>query len=251
MSRPRLTAAIVAISIFYASTALADDYLTGSFRLARQPAEILEPDVAAALDRILKKNKKLEWQVYVPEDYSPDRPAGLYVYVDPEGHGRIPDGWQRAFAANNVIWLGVRQTKRNVSEQQRVWHAILGSRAIAEDYEIALQHMYVGGKQDTVLSALNTLLTANEFSGAIYTRGSYPLDQLNADQLQALQRKSHVFISDANDNNKTRVQSDFDSYQRKGIYDVKLVFNAGGGGRMPSAEEMDEALRFLISPFSE
>lgn len=241
------------LALFIAATTCAtlavhaQEQLTGMFRLTRQTTEIVGPEFAEALDEIVSKDEQLEWQVYVPESYDSQRPAGLFLFVDPDGHGRMPDQWQQVFANHNIIWAGVRRTQRKTTELRRVWQAILGSRAIAQDYAIDLQRMYVGGSLGTVPTAINTMLTANEFSGAIYVRGSFYSSELDPDQLQALQRKYHVFITGTNDEKKGQIRSDYEKYQKDGIANVKLIFEMQRLGAMPSPENMDEAFRFFDS----
>lgn len=245
ISRRILPAALYAALIIVTTAAEARDYLTGMFRLTRQPTEIVEADFAQALDKVIGKDEKLQWQLYVPENYDPERPAGLFVYVDPDGHGRIPDGWQPVFDRHNIIWVGVRKTQRNASPTRQTWHAILGARALERDYAIDFQRMYVGGTRQTVPVAINIILTANEFSGAIYTRGSFYSPQLTPDHIQSLQRKAHVFITGTNDEAKQQIQSDYNQYQNRGIMNATLIFDTQRLGDVGSAEQMDEAFRFL------
>ena len=230
---------------FIVPAASAQDYMTGMFRLSRQPAEIVEPAFARALDTVIEKDEKLQWQIYVPEQYTPERPAGLLVYIDPDGHGRIPDGWTRVFDSHNVIWVGVRQTQRNPDSTRRIWHTILGARAVEADYAIDPQRLYVGGTRETVPLVVSTMLTANEFTGGIYTRGSFFSPKLTPDHIEALQRKAHVFVTGTNDNYKRQIESNYRSYQQQGISKVKLLFDNQRIGDVGSPEQMDEAFRFL------
>jgi predicted peptidase len=240
-------AGLAAVLLVATTAAQAQDYLTGMFRLTRQTTEIVEPDFAQALEQVIKKDEKLQWQLYVPENYDPARPAGLFVYIDPDGHGRIPDGWQPVFDRHNIIWVGVRQSKRDASPTRQTWQAILGARALEADYAIDFQRMYVGGTRETVPVAINTILTANEFSGAVYTRGSFYSPQLTPDHIQSLQRKAHVFITGTNDQAKQQIQSDYETYQRQGIASATLIFDTQRLGDVGSPEQMDEAFRFLAS----
>ena len=105
--------------------------------------------------------------------------------------------------------------------------------------------MYVGGSRNSIPTVINTMLLANEFSGAVYVRGSWYSDQLGADHLQALQRKRHVFVTGTNDESKRQVRSHYEKYQQDGIANVKLIFEMQRLGEMPSAAQMDEAFRFL------
>lgn len=247
VSRYILLALLTAITICVGPAANAQEQLTGMFRLTRQTTEIVEPALAEALDEVISKDEQLQWQVYVPDSYSPQRPAGLFVYIDPEGYGGMPDQWRQVFTNHNMIWVGINRTQRKTDEVRRVWQAILGSRAIEQDYAINLQRMYVGGSRGAVLTALNTMLTANEFSGAIYMRGSYHVPDLDPDKLEALQRKHHVFITGTNDKNKRQIRSDYEKYQEDGITGVKLIFDTKRLEDMPQPNHLDEAFRFLDS----
>ena len=237
----------IAVTTFAGAAVHAQELLTGMFRLTGQTPDIVGPEVAEALDEIISKDEELQWQVFVPESYSPQRSAGLFLYIDPDGYGRIPDHWQRVFVDHNMIWVGIRRTQRETSEVRRVWQAILGSRAIAQDYAIDLQRMYVGGSLGTVPTAINTMLAANEFSGAIYVRGSSRPKEWDPDHLQAMQRKHHVFITGTNDKNRGRIRADYESYQEDGITNVKLIFDTKRLEAMPKPEHMDEAFQFFDS----
>jgi predicted peptidase len=248
MAQRRILLALLVASITCANSAVhAQEELTGMFRLTRQTTEVVELEFAEALDEVISKDEQLQWQVYVPESYNPQRPAGLFLFIDPDGHGRMPDQWQQVFTNHNMIWVGVRRTQPKTSEVRRVWQAILGSRAIAQDYAIDLQRMYVGGSLGTVPTAINTMLAANEFSGAIYVRGSFYSKEMEPDQLQALQRKFHVFITGTNDEEKGQIRSDYEKYQKDGIANVKLIFEMQRLGAMPKPDHMDEAFRFFDS----
>ena len=246
MKPARILSAVSVAALALAATAVeAQDVMTGMFRLTKQPTEIVPPEFAQALDQVIRKNEQLQWQLYVPENYAPERPAGLFVYIDPDGHGRIPEGWPAVFARHNLIWAGVRQSQRDASPTRQTWQAILAARALERDYAIDFQRMYVGGTRQTVPLATNVILTANEFSGAIYTRGSFLSSQFTADHIQSLQRKAHVFITGTNDEAKQKVRSDYESYQRLGITNATLIFDNQRLGAVGSAEQMDEAFRFL------
>lgn len=224
---------------------LAQESLTGMYRLGRDTTTIVGAEMATALDEFIGKNETLEWQVFVPENYSADRPAGLFVFIDPNGHGFMPDQWRAVFTEHNMIWAGVRRTQRRTSDVRQVWQAILGSRAIAQDYAIDLQRIYVGGSMDTVPLAVHTMLTANEISGAVYMRGSFDAGLLDAEFQQAMQRKYHVFITGTNDRNKAQVRYDYDKYQESGIENARLIFDMQRLDDMPKPEHMDEAFQYL------
>ena len=245
MLRRILPALLIAASVLAGYAAHAQEQPTGMFRLTRSPAEIESPEFAAALDEFIGKDEQLQWQIFVPDSYNPQRPAGIFVYLDPDGHGRMPDEWRQVFTNHNMIWVGVKRIQPRTNITRQTWQAVLGARAIEQDYAIDIQRMYLGGSLGTVPIALSTMLVANEFSGAVYVRYSFYSDQIGPDEIAAMQRKSHVFITGTNDERKHQIRSDYESYQKAGIEKLLLIFDNQRLGPMPSADNMDEAFGFF------
>ena len=242
--RLSLALALVSISVGF-SAALAQDQLTGMFRLNYTTSEVLDPGTAQALSEIIPVDENLQWQVFVPESFDADRPPGVFVYVDPNGWGGIPDQWQQVFGQHNLIWIGASATSRRPSLLKQVWQAILAIRAIEGNYAVDLNRLYVGSSGGSVLVVLNVLLAANNFTGAIYMSGSQYWEKIEPDALVNLQRKRHVFITGSNDPAKKAVRRDYESYKKDGIENARLIFDTKGIPRLPEAKHMDEALRYL------
>jgi hypothetical protein len=238
---------VLTIVAFVASTrtATAQDELTGMFRLTRTTPAIVGQPTAEALSSVIPPNEELQWQVFVPEAYNRQKPPGIFVYIDPNGWGGIPDQWRATFEQQNMIWIGARQTGNNPSEAKLAWTAILAYRAIEQDYRVDLRRLYVGSSGDTAVHALNAMLAANEFTGAVYISGSMHWGTLDEEKLENLRRKRHVFITGSNDKAKSQVRKDYERYQNDGIENARLIFVERGPGETPNAEFVDEAIRYL------
>jgi len=248
MNVRRLSVALALICISAAnSTVHAQEHLTGMFRLNHTTSEVLDPGTAQALSEVIAVDEVLQWQVYVPDNFNTNRPPGVFVFVDPDGWGRIPDQWRQVFDNSNLIWIGASATSRNPSVIKQVWQAILAAQAIEGSYPVDLNRLYIGSTGGGALIALNVLLSANNFMGAIYMSGSQYWGQIDPEKLVNLQRKRHVFITGSNDKAKTAVRRDYDLYKRDGIENTKLIFETGRLPRMPEPKHMDEALRYLDS----
>ena len=113
------------------SEMLAQEHLTGMFQLSHTSSELLDPGTAQAISEAIPVDEELQWQVYVPETFSVERPPGILVFVDPNGCGGIPDQWRRVFDSHNLIWIGASTTSRNPPLAKQVWQAILAARARA------------------------------------------------------------------------------------------------------------------------
>ena len=73
--------------------ALAQEAMTGMFRMSHTVGEILGEQMAQALDDTVPSDQELQWQVYVPWEFDPSRPAGGFIYLDPNRYGDSPDDW--------------------------------------------------------------------------------------------------------------------------------------------------------------
>ena len=239
---------ILAVLIFTctaATPAVAQNELTGMFRMTHTPLEVVGEEMAQALNDNIPADQRLKWQMYVPETYNAARPPGVFVFLDPNGYGGMPDQWRAVFENHNLIWVGPNTDNPRAGESARLWHAIFGLRAVEQEYVIDLNRVYIGAAGRSAVTALNVQLNANEFKGTIYMRTSAMWKSLAADRLEMLQRKRHVFITGTNDDAKTRIRSDYESYQEAGIHEVKLIFDTQRIGKMPDPDHMDEAIRFL------
>ena len=225
--------------------ALAQEAMTGMFRMSHTVGDILGEQMAQALDDTVPSDQELQWQVYVPWEFDPSRPAGVFIYLDPNRYGGIPDALTQVFDRHNLIWVGPRVTERRQSDEKQIWHAVLGLRAIESQYPIDLNRIYIASARQTAATALMTALFANEIKGIVYMRGSAMWATIGDDQLEQIQRKRHVFITGTNDQAKDQVRSHYEAYQAAGVEQVKLIFDTKRIEDIPEAEHVEAAIRFL------
>jgi len=227
------------------SIVAAQGELTGVFRLSQTPIEVMGEQAALELDEKVPADEKLRWQVFVPENYNPARPPGVFVFLDPKGWGGIPDQWRPVFTDHNLIWVGPNKNEPKQTMEKQIWHAIMGLRAIEQQYDIDLNRVYIGSAYETAIASVNTQLSNNDFRGAVYMRGSAMWKSLPPDRLEMMQRKRHVFITGTNDKLQGRIRADYNSYKDSGIENAKLIFDTKRIDRMPAADHMIEAIRYL------
>ena len=238
--------ALLALSSVPAS-AIAQDELRGMFRLTQTTADLLDPDTARELSEIIPIDEELQWQVYVPENYDRQKPAGAFVFVDPGGWGGMPDQYRALFTTLNMIWIGPNRTGSRSSPTKSMWTTILASRVIQKDYAIDLNRMYVGGTGAGALTAMTAMIASSEFSGIVKISGSIPLANIPAEYIDTLMRKRFVFMTSKNDKARTAMRADYESYKKAGFENAHLIFDMKGSQAVLSPELMDEAIRYLDS----
>ena len=227
--------------------AAAQDAPTGVFRMSYTTPEIVGQQTAEALADVIPVDEPLRWEVYVPYGYDAQRPAGVFVYVDPRDWGGMPDRWRDVFNKRNMIWVGANLSDRRSSDLKRIWAAILGSRALEKQYKIDLNRQYIGSSGDAATIAVNVMLSASEFVGAIYISGSRYWHEGLPPQIESFRRKYHVFITGSNDKTQPAIRKDVENYKKDGVTNVKLIYRSEGLRGGPSAADIDEALQYLDS----
>lgn len=236
---------VLAMALGAHAVAVAQDPMTGMFRLSMTTAEIAGPQTAEVLSDILPVDEPLEWQVFVPHNFDASRPPGVFVYLDPRGWGGIPDAWMPVFSERNLIWIGPRRNAAFNTSAQHAPVTILSLRAIEGKYPIDLNRIYIGSSGGHAVTSLNAQLTANEIRGAVYIRGAAMWQSLEEDRLAMLQRKRHVFITGTNDKAKNEIRRAYAKYKSLGIENTKLIFATRRLGPMPERGQIEEALRYL------
>jgi hypothetical protein len=236
---------VIAFACLATSAALAQEAITGMFRMTHTVGEILGDQAAEALNDVIPADQALQWQAYVPYNYDPSRAPGVFIYLDPNRYGGIPDPLVAVMNQHNLIWIGPKTSDRRQSAEQAVWHAILGLRAVEGEYAIDLNRVYIGSSRDTTVTGFRAYLFANEIRGAVYYRGSAMWSSIGDDQLEQLRRKRHVFITGTNDSAKDQVRRHYEAYADAGIENVKLIFDTKRIEAVPDPRHIDEAIRFL------
>lgn len=209
--------------------------------------EIVGEQSAEALAEVIPIDEPLRWEVYVPYNYDPQRPAGVFVYADPRDWGGMPDRWREIFNERNMIWVGANLSDRRPSDLLRIWAAVLGPRALEKQYKIDLNRLYIGSSEDEATIAVNVMLSTSDFVGAVYIGGSRYWREGEPPQIESFRRKYHVFITGSNDKAQAAIRRDIENYKKDGVTNVKLIYEPQGlrGGASP--EDIDEALRYLDS----
>lgn len=241
-----LASALIGIAGLH-SSAQAQDELRGSFRLSRTTTEIAGAATAEGLKEIFDVDEDLQWQVYVPENYERQRPAGAFVFVDPNGWGGMPDQFRPVFDSLNMIWIGANRTGSGKNPTRPTWMTILGSRAIQQDYAIDLNRLYLGGTGEGVLTAVNAMLASSEFAGIVQISGSVDVADIPENALDTLRRKYFVFMTSNNDKARITMRADYDNYRKAGLYNSKLLYDVNGSRNVATPELLDEAFRYLDS----
>ena len=98
------------------SSARADDAPSrlGAYAFTSTTLSLLGDEAARNFETSIPKNENISWGVYVPKTYSPDRPAGVVVYISPSNSGEIPEAWVATLKAQNLIWVSANNSGNKI-----------------------------------------------------------------------------------------------------------------------------------------
>ena len=92
----------------------------GEFMVSATLPELLGEESASRFEGVVEPDEAIEWQVYVPESYDREAPAGLMVYISPMDSGEIPGRWKEVMDAGNLIWIGANKSGNRIRVARRV-----------------------------------------------------------------------------------------------------------------------------------
>ncbi|MFQ6006821.1 MAG: hypothetical protein ACE5OQ_15120, partial [Woeseia sp.] len=118
---------------------------TGEINVSLTITELLGASVAARYQSIMPVDEALDWQMYVPETYSRERPAGVMVYISPKQTGRIPRQWKPLMGEHNLIWIGADESGNRVPISRRMGLALTAPVVVDRDYQTDAGRVYLTG----------------------------------------------------------------------------------------------------------
>ncbi|MGH8221754.1 MAG: prolyl oligopeptidase family serine peptidase, partial [Woeseiaceae bacterium] len=225
-----------------------DAAITGNRVLTLTLADLLSGEAAAAVEGVVQADESIEWQMYVPPNYEPSRPAGLLVYVSPTQSGEIPRGWSDVLDRRNLIWIGADRAGNAERVARRVLLALLAAPAARRDYAIDPERVYIsglsgGGKVASMIATDQAQL----FRGAIYNCGVEVWDTDEPAGLEEMRQNRYVFVTGTYDQALEPTKRAYRAYKRAGVENAKLMVIRHMTHRNPDSYDFEEALIYLDS----
>lgn len=219
---------------------------TGEITISYTLKALLGEKAANAYAAIISPDEVVEWSVYVPRNYNPNKPTGVLVFIHPSDTGEMPTDWAQVLEQHNLIWIAARRSGNKINSRLRVTYAIVGPMIINRQYNVDPSRVYVsgfsGGGRIASLVATNY---ANIFKGAIFNSGVNFWGKEKPDLFKAMQNNRYIFITGTKDFNLRDTKSVYKKYLKSGISNIKLINILGMGHRNPNAKNFNKAIVFL------
>lgn len=208
--------------------------------------DLIGEEMAIRVAEIIPLNEELSWQIYIPKNFSADKPPGLMVYISPTQSGELPRGWDSVMDEKNLIWIAAEKSGNREIVGRRTILAILAPTLIEKNFEIDKERIYVsglsgGGKMASLVATDYPHL----FKGAIYNCG---VDFWSTDKpvrTDLIQQNRYVFITGTLDQALEPTKRVHRQYHDAGIENARLMIIPEMTHRNPNRFKFAEAVQFL------
>ncbi len=220
---------------------------TGTLQLSATSVDLIGEQAASSIDDVLPSDVPIEWQVYVPQDYRPELPTGVLVFVSSINWGGIPDHLRQVMDSRNLIWVSANGDGDGAPLQRRMFKAILAPRVVDRDYAIDMARIYVAGYSGgSEVATMIEVAKPELFMGGIYIGGA-ELWEMESSKIGLISSNHHVFITGSDGRAARNVKRVFKAYKDAGIENTLLLTVPNMRRKLPDERRFMQAIEYLDS----
>ncbi|MCM8528239.1 MAG: hypothetical protein NE327_17075, partial [Lentisphaeraceae bacterium] len=190
------------------------------------------------------KGEKVSWELYVPKNYNPKYPPGVFVFLHSQDQVRIPQDLIPLMEKYNMIWVSANNVGSEYPNNWREATTITGLRKVQELYEVDKERTYISGC--TELSGWMSVFRTDLFKGAVQ------IDQVTLwrphtsnEKIENASKNYFTFITGSQNLNKKTTKKTLREFKSYKFMNVKLMVVPGDVFGIPPAEKMDEAIEHV------
>jgi len=219
---------------------------TGYFRTAITPLELLGPEGANAVSAIFPPDEALTWQLSVPANYDPGKPAGAIVFIGYAEWGGGKKTWNTVLEEQNLIWIGLVNGGDKKSINERMLRAILASAVLQRDYKIDSDRYYLFGYSGGAhVAAMLATSKPETFKGAIFYSAALGWGKNTPPKIDLVRQNRYLFMAGSLDDDRRKVKRVADEYRKAGVSNTEYVSVANTDRKLPSVSYFEQAVKFL------
>lgn len=219
---------------------------TGYFKTSITPLELLGEEGAKTISSILPPDEPLTWQLSVPRNYDPDKPAGVIVFIGWAEWGGGKKTWTPVLEDRNLIWIGLIGGGDKKPINERMLKAILAQAVLEKSYKIDPDRYYLFGYSGGAhIAAMLATSKPELFKGALYYSAALSWGQNEPPKIDLVRQNRYMFMAGALDDDRRKVKRAADEYKKAGIINTAYVSVANTDRKMPGVSYFDQAIEFL------
>jgi predicted peptidase len=202
--------------------------------------ELLGEINAQSFENKISINEPVEWEIYVPENYDPDIPAGVLVFINSRDSGKIVPEWIELMDKHNLIWIGANESGNKISISKRVAYAILAPKLLNNSYVINPERIYISGFSGGGRVSSMVATEYNQiFKGAIYNSGANFWGETSLSRYEEMKNNYYVFITGTEDFNLEDTKEVYNAYKNAGINNSKLIVIPNMAHKRPGSSSLN------------
>ena len=243
-----LATLLIANGVLAGGDETGDSALRGEFRTRLTITQAAGAEVARSVGSVVPLDEIIAWEFYVPDDYRPEKPPGLMVYISPSPSGKIPRGWKAVLNRHNMIWVAARNSGNRVTVARRAIYALIATALADRRYNIDPERVYLsgfsgGGKVASMVAIDHPHL----LKGAIYNCGVKFWDQHPPGQPGLVGQNHYVFVTGSKDHALELTKTVHKKYLESGVANSKLMVIRRMTHKNPRGPDFEQALQYLDS----
>ncbi|MEM7395047.1 MAG: hypothetical protein AAF492_22175, partial [Verrucomicrobiota bacterium] len=210
------------------------------------------------------------YSVTVPKTYSPDRPAGLLIWVSSSPRGDCPNMYKPLLAQRNLIWVGANNSGNPEPVFKRFGLAVDAVENMKKLYKIDPGRVFVSGVSGggrcasmltvgwpEVFTGGGMYVVGCNFFGPLdvkddgtYLPGFWGKPPTAFQQKLLHQAKQHyfVFLTGETDYNREGTLKAYKAYLEAGVPNCEYIEVPGMGHVLPPPDWFDKSLAYLDKP---
>ncbi len=221
---------------------------TGYFKISMTPTDVIGEAGAQGMADVFPPDEEIDWQLYVPHNYSADHPPGVVVYVSPWERGGPPRSWNELLGEQNLIWIGANGAGNKNPVVERMLKALFAPSVLAKTYKINTERLYVAGFSGGSMTAMRVAsLWPEKFKGGVYIAGAVFWEGDPPPKIDLIKQNRHVFMVGTYDQAMDNTKRVYNDYLNAGIKNSRLIKITNHQHRMPPETYFVRAIEFLDS----
>lgn len=211
--------------------------------------EILGDELATAYENVIGKNEEIKWSIYVPKNYNPNNPPGIFVHNSHRNLANMPFGWSRSMDDKNLIWISLNYSGRIIVEKQMLL-AVLATPFLQNSYTINTNRIYSYSSVDACAAgSAAAQYYPNIFKGNIYsTCVPYNWRDKTPETIVEMRQNKFVFLASRERNVRLEMRRSERNYNDDGISKTTYTsINDLTFGKDTNRRRINQAIDFLDS----